>query len=58
MSGEPTDHDPPVEAPVDEALALQKPLAPERLRIVATGELEDPPTGAVPAKNQQLLLPI
>jgi len=45
-------------APVDEALALQKPLAPERLRIVATGELEDPPTGAVPAKNQQLLLPI
>jgi putative SOS response-associated peptidase YedK len=45
-------------APEDEALALQKPLAPERLEIVASGELEDPPTGAAPAKSQQLLLPI
>jgi putative SOS response-associated peptidase YedK len=45
-------------APIDEALALQQPLAPERLQIVATGELEDPPSGAGPAKSQQLLLPI
>jgi putative SOS response-associated peptidase YedK len=45
-------------APIDEALALQQPLAPERLQIVATGELEDPPSGAGPAKRQQLLLPI
>jgi putative SOS response-associated peptidase YedK len=50
-------------APVDEALALQKPLSPERLAIVATGELEDPPSGAAPTKrasaaDAQLLLPI
>jgi putative SOS response-associated peptidase YedK len=50
-------------APIEEALALQQPLAPERLQIVARGELEDPPTGTSPqavspAKSQQLLLPI
>ena len=45
-------------APNREALALQKPLAPERLQVVAQGELEDPPTGAAPAAAAQLLLPI
>jgi putative SOS response-associated peptidase YedK len=49
-------------APIGEALALQKPLHAERLQIVARGELEDPPTGAVPEaaapKGRQLLLPI
>jgi putative SOS response-associated peptidase YedK len=50
-------------APVEEALALQQPLNSDRLHIVASGELEDPPSGAAPAKapaakNRQLLLPI
>lgn len=50
-------------APVDEALALQKPLAADLLHIVASGELEDPPSGVAPAKpaaakSRQLLLPI
>ncbi|HZK90965.1 MAG TPA: hypothetical protein VFC56_12535 [Stellaceae bacterium] len=48
-------------APVGEELALQRPLAPERLRIVAQGEFEDPPSGAVKAAKppeSQLLLPI
>jgi putative SOS response-associated peptidase YedK len=38
-------------APANEALALQCPLPAERPRIVASGELEDPPTGAAAAKS-------
>ncbi len=45
-------------APIGEALALQKPLPPANLQIVARGEAEDPPSGIVPAKAAQLLLPI
>jgi len=45
-------------APADEALALQRPLAPACLEIVATGETEDPPSGVRQATNPQLLLPI
>ena len=37
-------------APAGEALALQRPMPAERLRIVASGEKEDPPSGAAPAK--------
>ncbi|HWB50560.1 MAG TPA: SOS response-associated peptidase [Stellaceae bacterium] len=45
-------------APVEEALALQKPLPAEQLRVVATGEREDPASGAadLPAKAAQLAL--
>ena len=45
-------------APIDEAMKLQKPLAAKRLQIVATGELEDPPSGASATTGPQLLLPI
>jgi putative SOS response-associated peptidase YedK len=45
-------------APVDEVLALQQPLAAERLSIVATGELEDPTSKGASRRNPQLLLPI
>jgi len=50
-------------APADEALALQKPLAADRLGIIATGDLEDPPSGVAPVKlvsrqGPQFLLPI
>jgi putative SOS response-associated peptidase YedK len=45
-------------APADEALALQRPLAADRLEIVATGETEDPPSDVCPPTNPQLLLPI
>jgi len=49
-------------ASADEALALQRPLSAEQLKIVARGELEDPPIGAPSqphgAKREQLLLPI
>jgi putative SOS response-associated peptidase YedK len=45
-------------APAAEALRLQRPLAAERLSLVATGELEDPPSGIAPTEAAQLLLPI
>jgi putative SOS response-associated peptidase YedK len=47
-----------LDAPIGEALALQQPLAAERLSIVAQGETEDPPGGAASARPSQLLLPI
>jgi putative SOS response-associated peptidase YedK len=39
-------------APAGEALALQRPLAAERLRIVTSGEKEDPPSGVAPAQAE------
>jgi len=47
---------------MDEALRLQKPLAADRLQVVASGDLDDTPSGALEktgtAKSPQLLLPI
>lgn len=50
-------------APAEEALALQRPLAAERLAMVARGALEDPPPGTAPARatstaGPQLALPL
>lgn len=47
-----------LKAPVEKVLALQKPLSAERLQVVARGELEDPPTGVLPAASRQLALPL
>jgi putative SOS response-associated peptidase YedK len=56
MLTDPAEWDAWLNAPIDEALRLQRPLAPERLSIVASGERED--GGAAPKPESAPLLPL